>query len=321
LHRFHEELVDSEKRRLLERQGYRVVGGHSAVKLCHWLKEKLIRSRVCYKEAFYGIDCHRCLQMTPAVDQCNMNCLFCWRVQNFSRPKFREVDDPEVILDGCLSAQKELISGFKGDERCSLGLWEEAHDPRHVAISLAGEPTFYPKLNDLIQECHARGMSTFLVTNGTLPTVLSDLNPLPTQLYITLAAPTLDIYNSLCSPMSGRSWPNLRESLKLMKDLDTRRVIRLTLADGWNMTNEDAYSSLISQAEPDFVEAKGYVFVGASRNRMKWENMPDHRRIYDFSTRLSEMLEYPILSEREESKVVLMGAGTKDRMISSPARF
>jgi wyosine [tRNA(Phe)-imidazoG37] synthetase (radical SAM superfamily) len=34
---------------------------------------------------FYGIRSHRCLQMTPVVDQCTHNCLFCWRVQGFER--------------------------------------------------------------------------------------------------------------------------------------------------------------------------------------------------------------------------------------------
>ncbi|MFQ5909795.1 MAG: 4-demethylwyosine synthase TYW1 [Thermoplasmata archaeon] len=313
--------MDAERRRLLERQGYRVVGNHSAVKVCHWLREKLIRKRACYKEIFYGIECHRCLQMTPTVDQCNMNCLFCWRVQNFSKPKFDKVDDPVLILDECIRAQRELISGFKGDSRCDIEQWEEAYDPKHVAISLTGEPTFYSKLGALIRECHERAMSTFLVSNGTLPRVISNLDPLPTQLYITVAAPTVDIYKKMCSPMSRKSWSNLLESLDHMKDLDTRKVIRLTLVNGWNMKREDEYSHLIGRAEPDFVEAKGYVFVGASRNRMKWENMPTHEGIRSFSEKLSELTGYPILDERRESKVVLLGSESKDRGITIPVPF
>jgi tRNA wybutosine-synthesizing protein 1 len=305
--------VDPERCRLLERQGYRIVGSHSAVKLCHWLREKLIRKRPCYKEAFYGIDCHRCLQMTPAADQCNMNCLFCWRAQNFSGGKFDELDSPDFILEHGLNAQKELISGFKGDSRCDREEWEEASQPRHVAISLTGEPTLYPRLGGLIQECHERDMSTFLVTNGTLPSVLARLDPLPTQLYVTVAAPTHDVYERLCSPMSKNSWSRLLESLAVMKDLDTRTVIRLTLVDDWNMSGVDAYSELISRAEPDFVEAKGYVFVGASRNRMKWDNMPNHAGVREFSRRLSDRLGYPMLDEREESRVVLLGSGRKDQ--------
>lgn len=313
--------MDTGRKRLLERQGYRVVGHHSAVKLCHWLREKIISKRPCYKEVFYGIDCHRCLQMTPTVDQCNMNCLFCWRVQNFSPPKFDKVDDPETILESSLAAQKDLVSGFKGDERCSEKEWEEARNPNHVAISLTGEPTFYPELGGLIETCNRRAMTTFLVSNGTLPNVLSRLNPLPTQLYITIGAPTRDIYDRLCVPMSENAWDRLIRSLEVMSGLDTRRVVRLTLVDGWNMTREDAYAKLIEMAEPDFVEAKGYVFVGASRTRMKWENMPDHKRIRAFSERLSEILGYPITKEREESKVALLSSGSKEAAMAPPERY
>ena len=35
--------VDSEKREVLERQGYRIVGEHSGVKLCHWTKASLTK--------------------------------------------------------------------------------------------------------------------------------------------------------------------------------------------------------------------------------------------------------------------------------------
>ncbi|MFQ6106725.1 MAG: 4-demethylwyosine synthase TYW1 [Thermoplasmata archaeon] len=313
--------MDPDRKRLLARQGYRVVGNHSAVKLCHWLREKLLRGRACYKEVFYGVESHRCLQMTPTVDQCNMNCLFCWRVQNFSKPTFERIDEPAAILSDCVRAQRNLITGFRGDPRCDSNRWREASEPRHVAISLTGEPTFYPRLGGLIQECHERGMSTFLVSNGTLPRVLSNLDPLPTQLYITVAAPTIDIYKKLCSPLSVKSWKHLLESLELVSDLDTRRVIRLTLVEGWNISHEDAYSELISRANPDFVEAKGYVFVGASRSRMRWENMPSHETIRNFSSKLSRLIGYPILDEKRGSRVVLLGSGSTDRRIASPVPF
>ena len=47
--------------------GYRVVGTHSAVSVCHWTKESLRRGRVCYKERWYKIESHRCLELTPSV--------------------------------------------------------------------------------------------------------------------------------------------------------------------------------------------------------------------------------------------------------------
>jgi len=302
---------------LLKRQGYKVVGSHSGVKLCHWMRQKLLHGRACYKEHFYGIQSHKCLQMTPTVDQCNLNCLFCWRAQNFSGYKIEEADDPEDILDGCFNAQKRLITGFKGDDRCNLELWNEAQVPNQVAISLTGEPTFYPRLGEFIELCHKKGMTTFLVSNGTTPKILEELDPLPTQLYITVAAPNEEIYKRLCAPMFPRAWDLLTETLDLLPSLETRTVIRLTLVDGWNMGWEEDYSNLILKAEPNFIEPKGFVFVGPSRQRMKIDNMPSHEKVKEFSSKLAGLTGYDNLTERPESRVVLLGDGKTDRKIKA----
>ncbi|HEV2166838.1 MAG TPA: 4-demethylwyosine synthase TYW1, partial [Thermoplasmata archaeon] len=64
-------------------QGYQLVGRHSAVKLCYWTRQSLTQGRDCYKGRFYGIESHRCLQMSPAIDSCNLHCRFCWRNQGW----------------------------------------------------------------------------------------------------------------------------------------------------------------------------------------------------------------------------------------------
>jgi tRNA wybutosine-synthesizing protein 1 len=46
--------------------GYRIVGRHSAVKVCHWTKSALKGGKACYK-SWYGIESHRCIQMTPSL--------------------------------------------------------------------------------------------------------------------------------------------------------------------------------------------------------------------------------------------------------------
>ncbi len=301
--------MDADTRRLFERQGYKIIGSHSGVKLCHWLRQKLIHGRSCYKEHFYGIDCHRCLQMSPTLEQCNQNCLFCWRLQNFDGWSFEKLDEPEDILEHGIEAQRALVSGFKGDERCDPGMWEEARNPNQVAISLTGEPTFYPKLGEFIDVCRGKGMTTFLVTNGTTPKVLENLDPLPTQLYVTVAAPNSDVYGKLCAPIGEKNWERLEKTLDLLPSLNTRTVIRLTLVDGWNLGWEDAYSKLIERAEPDFVEPKAYVFVGAPRQRLSIENMPLHETIKDFGKRLSVRLGYEMISEKPDSRVVLLSSG------------
>jgi tRNA wybutosine-synthesizing protein 1 len=305
--------MDDNLRKLLERQHYKIVGNHSGVKVCHWMRQKLFHGRACYKETFYGIESHRCLQMTPSLDSCTQNCLFCWRVQGFSQDvSNNEFDDAERILVEAIAAQKPLISGFKGDPRCDRNLWNEAIKPNQVAISLSGEPTLYPHLGDFIELCHKNGMTTFLVTNGTTPKILENLDPLPTQLYVTVAAPNLEIYKKLCVPSSSRSWELLNETLEIFPSLDTRRVIRHTLVDKWNLGYENEYAQLDEKAEPMFIEPKGFVFVGGARQRMEMDNMPSHDKVKEFGKRLAAILGYELLAERSDSRVVLLG---KDKRV------
>lgn len=292
--------------RILRKQQYRTFGNHAAVKICHWMRQSLLRQRCCYKEEFYGIKSHRCLQMTPIVNQCTHNCLFCWRVQGFES-EVTEWIDPEQMLDSCISQQRLLISGFKGDPRCPPEMFEEASNPNQVAISLAGEPTLYPRLSELIDVCRRRGMSTFLVTNGTIPEALERLDPLPTQLYVTVAAPNEEIYSKLCAPRIKDGWSRLRKTLELLPSLGTRTVIRHTLVQDWNIGWEDQYAKLDEIADPLFIEPKGYVFVGDSRKRMSISNMPSHKTVRAFGSSLASHLGLEVLMEREDSRVVLLG--------------
>jgi len=305
--------MDPDSRRILTRQQYRLVGpeGHSAVKICHWMRQKLLHGRPCYKEEFYGIRSHRCLQMTPAVSHCNHACLFCWRFHPEGGEGANLKDDPEKIVDEAILAQRKLISGFKGDERCDMELWREAQEPNQAAVSLSGEPTLYPRLGELLAALKRRGFTTFLVTNGTLPKALERLDPLPTQLYVTVAAPNEEIYKKLCVPRVPDGWKKLKETLELLPSLGTRTVIRHTLVEGWNVGWEDEYARLDAIAEPLFIEPKGYVFVGDSRMKMGVVNMPRQDRVRLFGERLMTNLPgYEVLAERVDSRVLAL---TRDK--------
>ncbi len=299
-------MMESETKELLEKQGYRIVGSHSGVKLCHWTKQSLKHDRGCYKQAFYGIDSHRCMQMTPTVNNCNLGCLFCWRDQSNWGEGLGQVDDPEFILNESLDAQRALLSGYKGNPKVGLEKWMEANDVRHVAISLTGEPTMYTRLSEFLAACEDKGLTTFLVTNGTNPKVLADLDPLPTQLYVTVAAPNEAIYESLCAPHSRHEWRHLMETLDLLPSLDTRRVIRHSLVDGYNVGWEEEYAALDGRTEAEFIECKGYVWIGQSRERLTRGNMPSHERVRAFSARLAEAVGYDVRDEVEVSRVVLL---------------
>lgn len=311
--------MDPERKEVLERQGYRIVGEHSGVKLCHWTKASLTKGVGCYKQTFYGIESHRCLQMTPTVDACNLGCLFCWRTQEWGSDSLVEADDPAFIVEESIEAQRELLSGYKGNPNVSKERFLEAWHPNQVAISLTGEPTLYRRLGEMIDEFKRRHMTTFLVTNGTTPSVLRRMHAegrLPTQLYVTVAAPNAEIYEKLMAPKSDNEFKKLRETLALLPTLPTRTVIRHTLVEGWNLGWEDDYAALDRLARPMFIECKGYSFVGESRLRLQAHNMPSHASIRRFAGELAGHLGYGVAAEREDSRVVLLTEDGKLHPIS-----
>jgi len=218
-----------------------------------------------------------------------------------------DVDEPEMIVDGALAEQRKLLTGFYGNPLVDRKKLEEAMEPKHAAISLSGEPTLYPKISELIEVFHTRGMTTFLVTNGTLPEVLSKIVE-PTQLYISVSAPNEEKYEYICRPLVKENWSRLKNSLELMKSFSCPTVIRLTLVKGLNMEDEDlqGYGELILKAEPTYVELKAYMHLGYSTTRLRFENMPSHAEIREFAEKLAGLINYNLVDENSKSRVVLL---------------
>ncbi len=307
-----EKTSQSQLVQALRKQKYHIVGAHSGVKRCKWLHEALVHNRHCYKQKFYGIKSHQCLQMTPALYSCTLQCVFCWRAQNgdlqtrWEEQEMPKWQTPETIIQGCLHAQERILTGYKGNTDTDLGKLMEAHMPKHVAISLTGEPTLYEPLGDLIGAFHRRRMTTFLVTNGTRPTVLKSLGEEPTQLYVSVCAPSEQTYRSICRPQTLETWTKLNETLSLLPSFRCPTVIRTTLVRGLNMENVDEYAKLVTKAFPTYVEAKAYMHVGFSTLRLGFERMPSHEEVRTFASNLAEKTGYKILDECTDSRVVLL---------------
>jgi len=305
-------LVSNEILRVLRNQKYHLIGSHSAVKRCRWLYESLIRDRVCYKQRFYGIRSHQCIQMTPTVLYCTMRCRFCWRVQSgdlglrWNELELPTWDDPEEIVEGCIKAQLKILSGYKGNPKANLEKYMEAQTPKHAAISLTGEPSLYSPLEDLIKSFHKRGFTTFLVSNGTVPEALSRLGEEPTQLYVSVCAFNEKTFLETCRPQIPSAWEKMNETLSLLSSFKCPTVIRLTLVRHLNLKRPELYARLIEKANPTYVEPKAYMHVGFSRLRLDFENMPTHREIRGFATELAEETGYNLLDEAPESRVVLL---------------
>ncbi len=292
-------------RQTLARQGYHLVSD-GAVKPCLWLNRSLRGGDQCYKHHFYGISSHRCVQMTPTL-QCNHLCLHCWRPID-DLPRLGEPGEPKELLDGILREQQRILSGYGGARTTDLTRLDEARRPRHVAISLMGEPTLYPHLGELVEEISRRDMTSFLVTNGTRPDVLQDLRP--TQLYLSLNAPDPVLYERICNP-KGDLWGKIQESLEALRDHPSRTVVRMTLARGLNMNAQDidGFARLLDKAEPDFIEVKAYMHLGRSRDRLSRDSMPAHSEIMEFARSLGESLGYDLAGEVPLSRVALLSRG------------
>lgn len=306
-----EPILPEELRKLLVKQHYHLVGRHSAVKTCEWLRRSLMNRDYCYKEKFYGIRSHRCLQMTPAVAYCTQKCVFCWRPVEWTiGTELREWDDPDFIVEESVRAQRLLLSGYGGlKDRVDQKKWKEAQYPNHAAISLAGEPTIYPQIGELIESFHKHDFtSTFLVTNGTFPDRLKELSKEPTQLYLSLEAPTKSLYKQLNRPLIPDGWERLNESIDIFPLFRCRRVIRVTMVRGWNDNLKflPKFAELIKKADPDYVEVKSYMCVGYSRRRLTLDNMLSQKEITETAVRLGELTGFRLKDTKEESRVALL---------------
>lgn len=293
----------------LESSGYRFVGNHNhaAAKICHWTKQSILDKGVCYKEKFYGIESHRCLQMAPAVPNCQQKCEFCWRDLSYTQTQWEgEYDDPKTIIDEAVKAQNNLLCGFFGNDKANKEKLEESKTPTNAAISLAGEPMLYPEIDELIAEFNRRNFTTFVVSNGQCVDKLKNLENEPYQLYLSLDAPTKKIYNDVCQPQISEGWDNLNQSLDTLASFNSRTCIRTTCVKGRNMTNPEKYAELIKKASPDFVEIKAYMCVGSSRHRLTPDNMPTFDEVKSFAQKIGENCGKKIVNESEVSRVVLL---------------
>ena len=280
---------------------------HTAAQTCGWTANALRGEGRCYKNVFYGIQSHRCIQMTPVV-RCNERCVFCWRDHRGHAYELDEVewDDPDAVVDASIELQRKLLSGFGGNEDVPRARFEEAMGPRHVAISLDGEPTLYPYLPELIEAFRERDITTFLVSNGTNPDMLDRCDP--TQLYVSVDAADRKTFDDVVRPIEADAWEQLIDTLDVLAaKVDTRTVLRTTLIDGWNMAAPDWYAAMYDRADPDFVELKAYMHVGHSRGRLDRAAMPSHEAVLEFARAVqAHMPAHQELKDVPASRVALL---------------
>ncbi|HLC74476.1 MAG TPA: 4-demethylwyosine synthase TYW1 [Candidatus Nanoarchaeia archaeon] len=306
----------------LEKQQYRLVGHHSAVKVCQWTKNMINGRGGCYKYKFYGIRSHQCMQMTTSMF-CANRCTFCWRGEKapVSKTWYGPTDPPEFIITEAVRKHLNLLMGFKGSPNANKFMIEKMKDVKHVALSLTGEPITYPLLNEILRQFHQRRVSTFLVTNAQFPEAMEKIENV-TQLYISVDAPDKVSLKNIDRPLFKDYYERLLACLDIMAKKKFRRCVRLTVVKNHNDTNFEGYATLIKRGNPDFIEAKGYSHVGASQKFHKKEDMPTHEEVKVFAAKLLPHLpDYAIVDDHEPSCAVLFVKKTLGRRYINFPRF
>ncbi|KAL2160426.1 hypothetical protein VTH06DRAFT_1599 [Thermothelomyces fergusii] len=303
----------------LTKQGYSIVGSHSGVKICRWTKSALRGRGSCYKFSFYGIKSHQCMEATPSLS-CSNKCVFCWRHgTNPVGTTWRwAVDPPRLILDGVKENHYRKIKMLRGVPGVRAERFAEAMRIRHCALSLVGEPIFYPHINELVALLHGERISSFLVCNAQHPDQLAALRHV-TQLYVSIDAPDRDSLRRIDRPLHRDFWDRFLRCLDILRErrFRQRTVFRLTLVKGFNLDGAaDGYADLVARGLPCFVEVKGVTYCGTSTAAgagLTMANVPFYREVCDFVVALEAALRrrglrYGIAAEHAHSCCVLLAS-------------
>ncbi|CEG35693.1 trna wybutosine-synthesizing protein 1 homolog [Plasmopara halstedii] len=282
------EMVTPMQRKALTKEGYKIIGTHSAVKLCRWTKHQLRGRGGCYKHAFYGITSFQCMETTPSL-ACANKCVFCWR--HHKNPVGRvwrwKTDDAKTLVKA---------------------RWNDAFTVRHCALSLVGEAIMYPQINEFCKQLHHRRISSFLVTNAQFPEKIAALNPI-TQLYVSVDAATKESLRAVDRPLFKDFWERFLACLEELKHKGQRTVYRLTLVKSYNMEELDNYAELINIGHPDFIEVKAVTYCGKSDgSNLTMQNVPWHEEVRSFCSALCDRVsgDYALASEHAHSNCVLI---------------
>lgn len=303
----------------LTKQGYTIVGSHSGVKICRWTKSALRGRGSCYKFSFYGIKSHLCMETTPSLS-CSNKCVFCWRHgTNPVGTTWRwKVDPPEMIFNGVKEGHYRKIKMMRGVPGVRAERFAEAMRIRHCALSLVGEPIFYPHINEFTALLHAERISSFLVCNAQHPAQLAALQPV-TQLYVSIDASNRESLRRIDRPLHRDFWERFHACLDILraKRFRQRTVFRLTLVKGFNVDAEvEGYADLVQKGLPCFVEVKGVTYCGTSDSKgagLTMHNVPFWEEVAAFVVALNAALErrgldYGLAAEHRHSCCVLVAS-------------
>lgn len=314
------EMVTKLQRKALTKEGYKIIGTHSAVKLCRWTKNQLRGRGGCYKHTFYGITSYQCMEVTPSL-ACANKCVFCWRHhKNPVGTEWRwKTDPPAMIVETAIQEHQKMVYMMKGVPGVQPERLTDANTVKHCALSLVGEPIMYPRINELLKGLHERAISTFMVTNGQFPECIESLDPV-TQLYVSVDAATKDSLKKVDRPLFKDFWERYESSLAALSMKQQRTVYRMTLVKSYNMTEVEGYCELIEKGLPDFIEIKAVTYCGKSdASSLTMQNVPWHEEVCAYAEAIAQRItergissvNYSVATEHQHSCCILLAREDK----------
>jgi len=231
-------------------------------------------------------------------------------------------DEIEQLINRELTTPDEIIQTHN-----------QALYPNHAAISLDGEPLLYPRISEFVEEFRNRKMTTFIVTNSTLPERINSLTAFPSQLYLTLPASNEQIYKKICRPMVKDGWKRIMETMESIESLSCRTLVRLTAVKDLNIKEDDKlikdYLKIIENANPNFFEIKGFTLQASAlliNERLKSNEpinyyFPEYLYLKNIAKQFEELGNFPLIFENEVSRDFLFAVNwqkDKDPKITIP---
>ncbi len=262
------------------------------------------------------------MEATPSLS-CSNKCVFCWRhgTNPVSTTWKWTVDPPDLIFTGMKDGHYKKIKMLKGVPGVRAERFAEAMKIRHCALSLVGEPIFYPHINELLAMLHKEHISSFLVCNAQHPDQLATLGPV-TQLYVSIDASNKESLKRIDRPLHRDFWERFLRCMDILREkrFTHRTVFRLTLVKGFNIDEEaEGYADLVERALPSFVEVKGVTYCGTSTAAgagLSMRNVPFYEEVTAFVLALESALQkrgldYGIGAEHAHSCCILLADKTR----------
>ena len=226
-----------------------------------------------------------------------------------------------MIFQGMKEGHYRMVKSMRGVPGVRSERFAEAMKIRHCALSLVGEPIFYPHINRLLDMLHQEHISSFLVCNAQHPDHLERLSKV-TQLYVSIDASNKESLKRIDRPLHRDFWERFLRCMDILRArrFEQRTVFRLTLVKGFNIEDEaEGYADLVERALPGFVEIKGVTYCGTSTSQgagLSMQNVPFYEEVSAFVLALEAALakrglEYGIAAEHAHSCCVLLADKTR----------